>query len=498
VAVIAWPANKILPLRWVRISSNLNSDAQVEQVRTLAKLGRDNGLNGVLLAAGVDSIDLKPPEYVARLKKVRQILDELQMEMIPNVFSAGYGGGILSHDKNLAEGIPVKDAVYVVKGSEARIDPDIPVANGGPAQEGVWTREIPVKPWRCYRVSFRGKAEGLPPTQPFSEGAFRLSVRTADKRNLTPWNVPINSDTDWREIRWAFNSMWYDRVTVSAGAPKPETGKAWVDSVRVEEIGLVNVLRRPGTPVAVRAASGDTVYTEGKDFERIEDPQLNFRFDHEGPPIRLTPGSRIQDGQKLRVSFYHGTSIYRGQVSVCMGEPRTYEIWNTVVKQMHEAVAPPRYVLSMDEIRLGGTCEACRGRNMGQLLGECLTRQFKMFRAVNPKVDIWVWSDMLDPNHNARGNYYLVDGDYSGSWNHVPKELGILTWYYERRNLSLPHFSQLGFRTLAGAYYDGDTLDNPRGWLESMLATPNAQGICYTTWLNKYKLLADFGQLVSK
>ena len=34
--------------------------------------------------------------------------------------------------------------------------------------------------------------------------------------------------------------------------------------------------------------------------------------------------------------------------------------------------------------------------------------------------------------------------------------------------------------------------------LEELKKTPNAQGICYTTWLNKYKLLADFGQLVSR
>jgi hypothetical protein len=165
---------------------------------------------------------------------------------------------------------------------------------------------------------------------------------------------------------------------------------------------------------------------------------------------------------------------------------------------MHAAVAPPRYVLSMDEIREGGTCEACRGRNMGQLLGECLTKQFRMLREVNPKVDVWVWSDMLDPNHNAHGNYYLVQGDYTGSWNYVPKEMGILAWNYRRRALSLPFFSKLGFRTMAGAYYDADTLDNPRGWLEELYKTPNAQGIVYTTWQNKYKLLEDFAKLVSE
>ena len=37
-----------------------------------------------------------------------------------------------------------------------------------------------------------------------------------------------------------------------------------------------------------------------------------------------------------------------------------------------------------------------------------------------------------------------------------------------------------------------------RGWLEELRKTPNAGGIMYTTWLNKYDRRADFGQLVSQ
>src|SRR5262249_11917746 len=151
---------------------------------------------------------------------------------------------------------------------------------------------------------------------------------------------------------------------ISIGIPKTTAGKAWVDSVRVEEVGLLNVLRRPGTPVSVRADEGGQLYEEGRDYDRITDPQLNFRFDHEGPPIRLLPGSRIREGQRLRVSYYHGFSINDGQTTVCMAEPKTYEIWHEMARRMHAAVAPPRYVLSMDEIREGGTCSACRGRDM--------------------------------------------------------------------------------------------------------------------------------------
>src|SRR5207244_6569417 len=96
--------------------------------------------------------------------KVKEIFREHRLELIPSVFSAGYGGGILAHDKNLAEGLPVKNALFVVQNGEARMEPEIPVAEGGPAVEGLWTREVAVRPYRCYRVTFRAKAEGLPAT----------------------------------------------------------------------------------------------------------------------------------------------------------------------------------------------------------------------------------------------------------------------------------------------------------------------------------------------
>jgi hypothetical protein len=51
---------------------------------------------------------------------------------------------------------------------------------------------------------------------------------------------------------------------------------------------------------------------------------------------------------------------------------------------------------------------------------------------------------------------------------------------------------------MAGSYYDADDLQNPKGWLEALGASPGACGILYTTWLNKYDLLPAFGDLVSR
>ena len=121
---------------------------------------------------------------------------------------------------------------------------------------------------------------------------------------------------------------------------------------------------------------------------------------------------------------------------------------------------------------------------------------------IDPEAEVIVWSDMLDPNHNAGARegryYYMVDGSFEGSWKHVPKPLVIACWWYKMRDKSLAFFSRRGFQTIGASYYDANDLRNPKGWLVSLDATPGAIGIMYTTWLNKYKLLAAFGDLVSR
>ena len=185
---------------------------------------------------------------------------------------------------------------------------------------------------------------------------------------------------------------------------------------------------------------------------------------------------------------------------MCLSEPKTQAIWDKQARLIHDLLAPRKYMMAMDELRMANSCEACkrRGLSTAELVGNATTRQFNAIRALDPKAEVYVWSDMYDPNHNARNRYYLAEGDITGSWNYIPKELKIICWYYEKRQPSLAHFSKLGFQTLAGAYYDGNNLDNPKGWLETLDQTPGAIGIMYTTWQDKYSLLPDFGDLVSK
>jgi hypothetical protein len=527
------------PCRWVYVSRGLYKDQDVADVRDIVDTASRHGLNGMVLAAGLDRLDRQPAAYFRRLEQIKEVCAQHRVEIIPIIFSAGYGGDVLAYDRNLAEGLPVKDARFVVEGKEAHFQTDFPVAipNGGfedhkgdrvrgcgfhdapgkvsfvdtqvvhagqaslrfenfgqdPHGHGRVMFEVPVRPHRCYRFTLWLKTENLQPTH-----CFQVQVLSG-KRSLAPMTIRVEPTSDWHPAVVGFNSLEYDKVRIYAGVWGGKEGRFWLDDLKIEEVGLANVLRRPGTPLVVRDEQSEAVYEEGHDFAPVADPKLTFRFDHAGPAIRLLPGSRIRDGQSLRVSYYHGMAINDGQVTVCMSEPKLYDLWAERAQEIQKHLAPNRWLLSMDEVRAGGSCAACKARklSMAQILGDCITKQFEIIRRVHPKAEVFIWSDMLDPNHNAHGNYYLVDGDFDQSWQYVPKELRIVCWYHAKRKESLAHFSGLGFKTMAGAYYDADTLENPKGWLEILGQTPGAIGIMYTTWQDKYGLLGPFGDLIS-
>jgi len=517
---------------------NLSRDSDAAEIGRLVETASQHGINGAVLSAGLDTLCKKPPEYFRRLELVQEASRRSNVELIPAVFSVGYGGSLLSHDRNLAEGLPVRDATFLVEGHQARLLPDdsARLANGGfeqfsgdrlegyrfhdqpgevsfvdaeirhggraslrlenfPANEhghGRVMQEVRVRPHRCYRLSIWVKTEGLEPA-----AAFKMQV-LAGNRALAPRNFGLAATADWRKITMLFNSLQFDSVRIYAGMWGGRGGKLWLDDWSLEEVGPLCVLRRPGTPVTVRSEDGTVAYSEGRDYAPLEDPLYSpWRVDRDAPPLKLLAGTRIRQAERLRVSWYHSLVINDSQVTVCMAEPALYEIFDHEAALLAERLRPRRVMLNMDEVRMGGTCEACRGQNMGELLGRCVSRQVEILRRHMPGVEVYIWSDMLDPNHNAHGDYYLVDGDFSGSWRHVPEDLVIAVWGGRPRPKSLEFFAAEGFRTLVACYYDADNLDDVGGWLRLAEQTPNVRGFMYTPWQKKYALLPEFGDLIS-
>ena len=113
--------------------SSLRTDEDVGDIERIVQTGSEHGLNGMVLSAGLDRLDQQSPALSGATGESEGVLPGTGVEIIPNIFSAGYGGSVLAYNRNLAAGIPVKDAPFVVKRRRSVLNPDRPVrvANGG-------------------------------------------------------------------------------------------------------------------------------------------------------------------------------------------------------------------------------------------------------------------------------------------------------------------------------------------------------------------------------
>jgi hypothetical protein len=517
---------------------NLEKESDVPEIVRVLEAAGQHGCNGAVLSAGLDSLSQKSPDFFRRLEQVRQACERNHLELIPSFFSIGYGGGFLAQNPNLAEGVPVEDAPFVVRNGQGQLDDshsvsrvnggfedfsgnhfkgfnfhdqpgevsfvDTQVKHGGraslrmenftanPYGHGRVMQEVQLQPSRCYRLRLWVKTEGLQPA-----GAFRVMVLTDKDGDLAPREFHLPATTEWREISMLFNSLDSEKVRLYAGVWGGQSGKFWLDDWSLEQIGPVNVLHRPGTPVVVRSDDGATIYQEGAEYAPLGDPQPHVWHDtDDAARLKSLPGGRIHEGDRLRVSWYHSMLINDSQVTVCMAEPEVYDIFDRETRLLAQRLHPRRVMLNMDEVRMGGTCRACAGRDLGELLGECVTRQADILRRHLPQVQIYFWADMFDPNHNAHGHYYLARGDFTGSWRHVPKDLVMTVWGGAPSPESVRFFATQGFPMLLACYYDADNLEDVKGWLKLARATPGVRGLMYTPWERKYSLLPEFGDLL--
>jgi hypothetical protein len=264
----------------------------------------------------------------------------------------------------------------------------------------------------------------------------------------------------------------------------------------------VNVLRRPGCPFVVASGDGKTIYDEGKDYEPVRDEQLgrkpsmgDYEFRHTGAVLRLTEGSRIKDGDRLRVSWHHPIATHRYQVMCCLSEPKVYDLLREQARRVHKVLAPKTWFFSHDEIRVAGWCRSCQAtrKTPGELLAGNVKQCIDIVKKIDPKARIVVWSDMFDPNHNAVDRYYLVNGSWKGSWEGLTPDVTIANWNGGKAAASLKWFADRGHKQIIAGYYDGG-LDNFHRWRKAMKSVTGVGGFMYTTWQNKYDLLEAYGK----
>ncbi len=534
-------------LRWVWCMHNLqvkeNADAVIRLIERAAQAGYNGG---VLADYKFNVLDRVPAHYFENVARVRQAAAKHRIELIPTVFPIGYSAGLLAHDPNLAEGVPVKEAPFVVHRTEAVLAPDPParLVNGdleqvqgdrftgfsfqddpgrttfadrevrhggqvacriqdigrGPTGNARLVQRVPVRPYACYRLSAWIKTKDLRPT-----GGFKLmALGGKGNRALTFDERSLKPTQDWQQVEVVFNSLDQTEVLLYAGQWGGKSDTLWLDDLALEELALVNVLRRPGCPFTVASADGRTMYEEGKDYLPVRDEQLGQRpyageydFRHPGARLRLTANARIKASDRLKVSWYHPILVHGNQVACCLAEPKVYALLSEQVRRVQKLLEPKTFFFGHDEIRVAGWCRACQEKHQtpGQLLAQNVRRCVEIVKEVNPQARVVVWSDMFDPNHNAVDHYYLVNGSWAGSWEGLPKEVLIANWNSGKAPASLKWFADRGHEQILAGYYDHG-VENFRKWDQAAQGISGVKGFLYTTWQNRYDQLEAFGALL--
>ena len=188
------------------------------------------------------------------------------------------------------------------------------------------------------------------------------------------------------------------------------------------------------------------------------------------------------------MSCYEPKCVYNTQFGACLANPALCAFYRRSAADLVREIGPAKWFLSADEIRISCRCERCRSEKdtMGVRIGRHFRVQYDAIKEASPSADIYMWPDMLDVNHNAMKEYYLMDSPTRGALPYVPKDVTMVCWWGSKAKIILPHFSGNGYRTMGAGYYDAKDAAKTRSgalnWIEALNETPGARGIMYTTW----------------
>jgi len=491
------------------------------------------------------------------VETLRQRTEALGLEFIVSALPYGYCGPMLAHDPNLAEGVPIKNAPLIVQDGRLVAQETASLSNGsfetyrldkandwfqddagagsfidtttvkeggaslrfenvGEVNEfghGRVIQTLEVEPFQQYRLSAWLKMENL------SARLVNAIVLAGEDERLLSQNITLpngskspihiksvdNKTLPWTKISWTFNSLAHSEVKIIVGMWGGQSGKLWLDHLRLETIPTLNVLRRNNLPLTI--TSGERVLQEGIDYERLNDPQLGvvpYRGKYDlarlAPDIQVTEGSSLQEGELVSFSAYHVQVVPNGHASCSLQDEGVFNVAESIVQAAHDAFAPDAYLIGFSEMRSGGwEPAAAEFEPTGRLLAANIEQNTAMIEAQTDKPQ-YVWADMFDPNHNARENYYQMRGDVGESWLGMPQALVPIVWWEGEKidqhgNASLSFFAEQDHRTIIGGYYNEDVETNYARWLVASEGVEGIVGTLFATWNDDYSDLEHFAEV---
>jgi len=523
---------------WVRYDLRLWDAAGMADASNTVDRAAASGVTGLAIT-GLDTLWCAAEKYKSNVRAFRDHARSKGLELIPHGWSVGYAT-MANVDSSLVESTPVKDVRFVAKGGHAVpfLAADAGLVNGSlddfdakantfrgwwadhpgtqafvdtqvkhsgaasvrmePSPEkdkyghARFSQHVKLEPGRYYRFTAYMRAENVFPRYE----ALRMQVYM-DKTDIGGGAVAakeingLEANEGWRKIVVDFFSGESKGANLYAGAWGAKQGKFWIDDITLEEIGVRELTARKTSPRSLRSAATGKIYAEGKDWTiGGKTPAGDIMMD-------LPAGTAIAEGEQLLFDGYiPSRSGPKLQISSCMSDPRLYECFRKSAEAIEAEIHPTKWFLSLDEVRNGGTCDLCAARktDMAHILGECVQRQHEIIRSVNPKAEIYAWSDMFDPFHNAKEKCCGCKGTFVGIWDLIPRDIVLMLWWGKMLPKSYPFFTERGFKVMGSVCCDSkrdlDLILAP--WKENLGGKPNVRGFMYTTWCRDFSALEGF------
>ncbi len=529
------------PQRWVGLSGSCATTESTDALIAKLKSAKDVGCTHIMLSeSGTGRMEMQKPAYFLNAKRVQAFAKQNNLTLAMTMVSVGYSGTYFHYDTNFAAGHPVKNVPYIVKGQTAKPDPaavlpvkntsfnevadgklvgwqDAPASlldsavtrNGKPSLKGgpLLTQIVPCEPFKYYRATWYVKG----PKPEDDEWYFlRLNSTDSDRRQSYTEAIAHPADKDgWSKYEVAFNTFEATSLKVGFGGGK--AGQNWFADLKIEPAGMLLLVQAPRIPLVVTSQDGKTTYEQGKDFKFVEDPIMAVRpfpgeapIDHEAPAIELTPQSRIHDGDRLGVSFYHHMRVYTDQDAMTLSEPAIWPILERQIKLVTQAWPTGHYMLAYDEIRGGGwdPMPDPSIKTPGQLLAWHFRKSYDLVHKYAPGSTVYTWSDMFTPYHNAAEKpkyYYYVNGNWFGAGKDFPKDVVLMQWYAPTPQ-AMRYFADNGNKQIICGFYDDKTTagmkKNIQQWVDVSKGVPGIQGFMFTTFGNNYGSMPEYFQLL--
>ena len=324
--------------RWVYVSRNLTKPEHVQEVADIVKTAKSVDLNGMLFACGVERWHTWPADRKARLAEIKRVCDAAGVELIPIIWSVGYGG----HDPAYAAALPCTNVPFTVKGGKAVFagggvgafaNPgfDEPPKRPNAAPGWVWTDKpgkvsfidtevkaggvaslrmenygenphghgrachlLKVAPGGRYRVSCLMKTDGVEPAS-----GLLLQVYGMDGQSVVARRPNLVATQDWTRVECTFNAAGKSEFRVYAGIWGGKAGRLWIDDFKVEDMGCASPLLREGLSFDVRDARTGAKLRAGVDYELPPQKAWNRKWNS----FRVLPGGAAHEGAELAVDY---------------------------------------------------------------------------------------------------------------------------------------------------------------------------------------------------